>query len=63
MKYLHDNGFKVLVLNQLGYDTTHNTFYLKNSPAAAAGAADTFATRTTNTARAPTSVSTAIDKK
>jgi peptidoglycan/xylan/chitin deacetylase (PgdA/CDA1 family) len=62
MKYLHDNGFKVLVLNQLGYDTTHNTFYLKNS-SAVAGAADTAATRTTNTAGAPTSVSTAIDKK
>lgn len=61
MKYLHDNGFKVLVLNQLGYDTTRNTFYLKNSPAT--GAADTFAIRTTNTAGAPTSVSTAIDKK
>jgi peptidoglycan/xylan/chitin deacetylase (PgdA/CDA1 family) len=63
MKYLHDNGFKVLLLNQLGYDMTHNAFYLKNSPATAAGAADTFAIRTTNTARAPTSVSTAIDKK
>jgi peptidoglycan/xylan/chitin deacetylase (PgdA/CDA1 family) len=63
MKYLHDNGFKVLLLNQLGYDTKHNAFYLKNSSAAAAGAADTFAIRTTNTARAPTSVSTAIDKK
>jgi peptidoglycan/xylan/chitin deacetylase (PgdA/CDA1 family) len=63
MKYLHDNGFKVLVLNQLGYDTKYNAFYLKNSPATAAGAADTFAIRTTNTARAPTSVSTAIDKK
>jgi peptidoglycan/xylan/chitin deacetylase (PgdA/CDA1 family) len=63
MKYLHDNGFKVLVLNQLGYDTKNNVFYLKNSSSAAAGAADTFAIRTTNTARAPTSVSTAIDKK
>jgi peptidoglycan/xylan/chitin deacetylase (PgdA/CDA1 family) len=61
MKYLHDNGFKVLVLNQLGYDTTYNTFYLKNS--SAAGAAYTFVTRTTSTAGAPTSVSTSIDKK
>jgi peptidoglycan/xylan/chitin deacetylase (PgdA/CDA1 family) len=59
MKYLHDNGFKVLVLNQLGYDTTHNTFYLKNSSAAAA---DTAATRTTNTVGAPTIATTAIDK-
>jgi len=57
MKYLHDNGFKVLVLNQLGYDTTHNTFYLKNS-----SAADTAATRTTNTVGAPTIATTAIDK-
>lgn len=30
MKYLHDNGFKVLVLNQLGYDATNNIFYIKN---------------------------------
>ena len=28
MKYLHDNGFKVLTLKQLGYDTKTNTFYL-----------------------------------
>jgi phosphoserine phosphatase len=32
MKYLHDNGFKVLVLNQLGFDTTKNVFYLNRSP-------------------------------
>ena len=30
MKYLYDNGFKVLLLNQLGYDTMHNTFFIKN---------------------------------
>jgi hypothetical protein len=30
MKYLHDNGFKVLTMSQLGYDTTNNVFYLKN---------------------------------
>ena len=29
MKYLHDNGFKVLTFKQLGYDTNTNTFYLK----------------------------------
>ena len=29
MKYLHDNGFKVLTLKQIGYDTQTNTFYLK----------------------------------
>lgn len=28
MKYLHDNGFKVLTLKQIGYDTKTNTFYL-----------------------------------
>jgi peptidoglycan/xylan/chitin deacetylase (PgdA/CDA1 family) len=29
MKYLHDNGFKVLTFKQLGYNTQTNTFYLK----------------------------------
>jgi len=29
MKYLHDNGFRVLTLKQIGYDTQSNTFYLK----------------------------------
>ena len=28
MKYLHDNGFKVLVLNQLAYDPNNNIFYI-----------------------------------
>jgi len=32
MKYLHDNGFKVLTMSQLGYDTTNNLFYIKNVP-------------------------------
>jgi hypothetical protein len=32
MQYLHDYGFKVLVLNQLGYDITTNVFYVKNVP-------------------------------
>jgi hypothetical protein len=31
MKYLHDNGFKVLTLKQIGYDTNNNIFYIKNS--------------------------------
>jgi hypothetical protein len=31
MKYLHDNGFKVLLLNQLGYDPINNVFYIKSS--------------------------------
>ena len=29
MKYLHDNGFKVLTFNDLGYDDKNNIFYLK----------------------------------
>jgi hypothetical protein len=29
MKYLHDNGFRVLLLNQLGYDSINNVFYIK----------------------------------
>jgi len=32
MKYLHDNGFKVLLLNQLGYDPNNNVFDIKNVP-------------------------------
>ena len=30
MKYLHDNGFKVITLKDLGYDTNNNVFYIKN---------------------------------
>ena len=30
MKYLHDNGFKVLTMSQLGYDTSNHVFYMKN---------------------------------
>jgi peptidoglycan/xylan/chitin deacetylase (PgdA/CDA1 family) len=37
MKYLHDNGFKVLTLNQIGYDTTHNVLDIKNSTPGTAG--------------------------
>jgi hypothetical protein len=29
---LHDNGFKVLLLNQFGFDPTNNLLYLKNFP-------------------------------
>ena len=32
MQYLHDNGFEVLTLSQLGYDTTNNVFNIKNAP-------------------------------
>ena len=31
MKYLHDNGFKVISLTDLIYDNATNSFYLKNS--------------------------------
>lgn len=31
MKFLHDNGFKVLVLNQLVFDPTKNVFYIKKN--------------------------------
>ncbi|HET7147646.1 MAG TPA: hypothetical protein VFI73_04025 [Candidatus Nitrosopolaris sp.] len=30
MQYLHDNGFKLLLLNQFGFEPTNNVFYLKN---------------------------------
>lgn len=30
MKYLHDNGFRVLLLNQLAFDPVRNVFYLRN---------------------------------
>jgi hypothetical protein len=29
MKYLHNNGFRVLLLNQFGYDPNDNVFYIK----------------------------------
>jgi hypothetical protein len=32
MKYLHDNGFKVLTMNQLGYNPQNNTFYMRGVP-------------------------------
>jgi hypothetical protein len=31
MKYLHDNGFKVISLDDLVYDNSTNSFYFKNS--------------------------------
>jgi hypothetical protein len=33
MKYLHDNDFKVLTVNDLGYDTKNNFLYIKPSVA------------------------------
>ena len=32
MKYLHDNGFRVLLLNQLGYGPNNNVFDIKDVP-------------------------------
>jgi len=29
MKYLHDNGFRILLLNQLEYDPNNNVFYIQ----------------------------------
>ena len=29
MKYLHDNGFKVLTMANLGYDTARSTLYMQ----------------------------------
>ena len=31
MKYLHENGFKILLLNQLTYDPINNVFYVKTA--------------------------------
>jgi hypothetical protein len=33
MKYLHDNGFRVLTVKDLGYDTKNNFLYFKPSVA------------------------------
>jgi len=30
MKYLHDNGFRVLSMNNLGYEAKNNVFYIKS---------------------------------
>jgi hypothetical protein len=31
MKYLHDNGFKVLTMADLGYDESNNSLYIKST--------------------------------
>ena len=41
MKYLHDNGFRVLTLSQLGYDPINNVFYIKNGPSSSSTTATT----------------------
>jgi hypothetical protein len=43
MKYLHDNGFRVLTLTQLRYDPMNNVLYIKSLTTSS------FATPTTNT--------------
>jgi len=35
MKYLHDNGFKVLTMANLGYDTASNSLYIQSTAASA----------------------------
>jgi len=30
MQYLYDNGFKVITINDLGYDKDQDRFYVKN---------------------------------
>ena len=32
MKYLHENGFRVLTVNDLGYDSKNSVLYMKSSP-------------------------------
>ena len=31
MKYLHDNGFRVITLSDLGYDENSSSFYIKTA--------------------------------
>ncbi|HZA06718.1 MAG TPA: polysaccharide deacetylase family protein, partial [Nitrososphaeraceae archaeon] len=31
MKYLHDNGFRVLLIDQFAYDASNNVFYINNN--------------------------------
>jgi len=49
MKYLHDNGFGVLLLNQLGYDPNKYVFDIKNVPLSTYGTT----TNATTLVRAP----------
>ena len=56
MKYLHDNGFRVLTLTQLGYDPMNNVFYIKNGPSSSSTTATTnTATLATDSSSSPTS--------
>jgi hypothetical protein len=31
MRYLHDNGFRVITMADLGYDESSNSLYVKNT--------------------------------
>jgi hypothetical protein len=46
MKYLHDNGFRVLTLSHLGHDPINNVFYIKNG--SSSGSTTTAATIATD---------------
>lgn len=45
MKYLHDNGFKVLLMNQFGFNAINNIFYLKGVPQLSTNQTTTSTTR------------------
>jgi hypothetical protein len=51
MKYLHDNGFKVLTMNQLGYNAAKNILYLKNNVASTSSSTTTKPATTARFAR------------
>jgi hypothetical protein len=55
MKYLHDDGFKVLTINQLGYDTTNNSFYIKNVSSASSATKTIASTVNADTIAVPSS--------
>ena len=38
MKYLHDNGFKVITMSSLAYDPNNNFIYLGQIPGVTVGA-------------------------
>ncbi len=47
MKYLHENGFRVLTMNDLGYDTKNNVLYIKSSPSSGFNQSQTIGAITT----------------
>jgi peptidoglycan/xylan/chitin deacetylase (PgdA/CDA1 family) len=58
MKYLHDNGFRVLKSKQIGYDTQTSSFYLKNSPETNTGVTNTTNASDTSNINNKTNMST-----